>query len=403
MNEELFLRGLFRDYYSKNRLESVPSIDKREFGIGEFGKKISSRHLSFRSTLEFNDFLVRNTPFFVSFSCAYYSFPAAKPMEAKELLSADLVYEFDADDIPTDCKQEHDSWSCTCGAKGKGSISNCTSCSKPVKAEQWVCPQCIGETKKQMFGLVSLLEKELGITDGLFFNFSGSKGFHVHVRKEELQKISGSGRVELVDYLTGFSLDPQMHGFFYSGKKFLCPKKEQAVGWSQRLHLRMKSFFEADAEEFSLKAGVSFSKAQKILGEKEKFLREIDSGKLLQFSGVKPGKFWGALVASAVDAEKLSLDRSTSIDIRKILRVPDSLHGSTGLKASSLDFDKLKDFSPLDSAVVFSQKPIKLKSVNAPKFYLGGQWWGPFKEEQVQLPEFVAVYLLCRGNAALDN
>ncbi len=404
MNEEAFLKARFRDYYSRSFVDSVPAIEKREFGIGEFGKKITSRHLSFKTAKDFNFFLSREAPFYVSFSSAYYSFPAAKPMEAKELLRSDLAYEFDADDIVTDCKMLHDSWSCECGASGKGAPKNCTNCGRAVKVDEWVCPECLGEIKRQVFSLSRTLESELGISDGLFFNFSGSKGYHVHVRSEAFLDLSAQARIEVVDYLSGNTLDPALLGFFYSGKKFVAPKEKNAVGWSKRIISRLKSFFaEFSQEELSTHGGISFKAAGQVLSQKQKFFDSFNEGVLLQVPANKTEKFWNSLIAHAVELERIGIDRQTSIDMKKILRVPDSIHGSTGLLAKAIPFDGLKAFEPLKESVVFSGSPIKLKSVLAPRFYLGGQWFGPFDSTSEELPEFAAVYLLAKGHALLEK
>jgi len=149
METEVYLRGLLKGFYTKNNVDSVPDISSREFGIGAFGKKISNRHLVFKSDGELNSFLRERTPFYISYSNAHYEFPEARPMEKKSLVGADLIYEFDADDIQTDCKLKHDSWGCkSCGASGKGNLSECPECGLGVNVEEWSCSECIGETKK---------------------------------------------------------------------------------------------------------------------------------------------------------------------------------------------------------------------------------------------------------------
>ena len=81
-----FLSQKFKEYYSNHEVVSVENVHEREFGIGEFGKKISQRHLAFRNEKEFNSFLKNFSPFFVSYSLAFYQFPERKPMTAKKLL-----------------------------------------------------------------------------------------------------------------------------------------------------------------------------------------------------------------------------------------------------------------------------------------------------------------------------
>ena len=65
-----FLQGMLGGFYASAEIDSVPEISRSEFGTGTFGKKISSRHLSFRSGAELNSFLREARPFFISYSPA---------------------------------------------------------------------------------------------------------------------------------------------------------------------------------------------------------------------------------------------------------------------------------------------------------------------------------------------
>ncbi|MFH0906492.1 MAG: hypothetical protein V1824_04100, partial [archaeon] len=66
-----FIRDKFRDYYKSVFVDNLIDIPKREFGIGEYGKKISARHLSFASVKDYNNYLRAYTPFYISYSTAY--------------------------------------------------------------------------------------------------------------------------------------------------------------------------------------------------------------------------------------------------------------------------------------------------------------------------------------------
>ena len=401
MDEAQFLRKKFRDYYSRTTLRPAVRVDEREFGIGEFGKKISSRHLSFSSNDELNFFLRNEVPFYISCSAAIYKFPAARPMESKQILGADLIYEFDADDIKTPCKADHDTWKCrSCSTTGKGDVEACSNCGSGVEIDEWVCPSCLGAVKKQAKILVELLASDLGISEGLAFNFSGSKGYHIHIRDEKLQGLSPSARVELVDYLTGNSLKPENLGFFMDGKKFVCPLPGNSQGWAARILLGIKSMLnEGKVQELAVAGNVTVASAKELINKKDLILKEIDNGILFQLPGKKTEKFWVGVIDFVLNARKLNLDRMTSIDISKIVRVPDTLHGSTGLLAKTISWNSLENHNALDDAIVFSETPVKVAVVGTPKFYLGGKWWGPFNEEQVELPEFAAVYLVAKKKA----
>ena len=401
---EQFLRQKFREFYSKGTIDSVPAIEQREFGIGEFGRKISNRHLAFKNPADLNSYLRNSTPFYISYSPAYYKFPDRKPMDAKQLLKSDIVYEFDADDIKTECKQQHDSWQCgKCKATGKGAIENCTSCMNPVEIEQWVCNSCLEVVKKQVFSLLEILNNDFGISEGISINYSGSKGYHIHIRNSSFQPLSSKARIELVDYITTNDLDFSALGFYLNeDKKFICPKLSTAKGWQKKLLSKtIELFSKADEAELAVAGSTTMRELKKNFPDRQKIISELQNGTMHQLPGKKTEKFWFSLLNYSLGQLKLKIDRQTSVDMVKIIRVPNTLHGSTGLIAKAFPIESLKNFQPLDDTIAFGQNPVKLKISKAPKFSLNRQEFGPFEQAEAELPEFAAVYLLARGNAEL--
>ncbi|PIN85158.1 MAG: hypothetical protein COV47_03640 [Candidatus Diapherotrites archaeon CG11_big_fil_rev_8_21_14_0_20_37_9] len=401
---EGFLRGLLKEYYTSVSVDSVPDISKREFGFGEFGKKISSRHLEFRSANQMNNFLRDKVPFYISYSSARYEFPSARPMENKTFIDADLIYEFDADDIPTSCKMSHDSWICfDCSASGKGSPGECVECgSRKLKIEEWVCPECLNETKIQTKKLLKIIDTDFGFGEGVAINFSGSKGYHIHVRGNKIKDLSKGARLELLDYLTATNLDFKMCGFYPDKKFFLCPKRSVAKGWQKKLLDGIESLLdEGNVSKIAVAGSVRNSAAEKILKEKDNIISTTEKGFLLSVPGVKGEKFWGSVLNYLAESETLDVDRQTSVDINKIIRVPETIHGSTGLCAVRIPFEELNSFDPLKDSVVMSDSEIGLANVSCPKFYLNGNWFGPFENESFSVPSFVAFYLLARKSGEL--
>ncbi len=402
MQAQDFLKAKFREYYSTHPIEGPPSLEQREFGTGDFGIKINQRHLHFRTRDELNQFLREQAPFYISYSNACYLYPDRRPMEAKKFLKSDLVYEFDADDLKTDCKQRHDSWRCAkCGAGGPGLVENCPSCGLRVERVEWVCDECLGEVKKQVFRLLDLLADDLGLSQGISINSSGGKGYHIHVRHDSVQNLSPQARIELLDYLTATGLDFKSLGFYVTeDKKFVCPKKSEALGWSKHLLGELRGFFaQEDASPLSVYGRIGIPAAKKMLAQREKILADLDRGLLHQLPGRQTETFWNHLLQEALDRLRLNLDRQTSVDISKIVRVPNTLHGSTGLLAKTVPLDAFKAFDPLKETVVFGRQSVKVKALKAPQFSLGGERFGPFDHQVVEVPEFAAVYLLARGAA----
>ncbi|MBN1941598.1 MAG: hypothetical protein JW772_05445 [Candidatus Diapherotrites archaeon] len=403
LKEQSFLYKNFSEYYKKNEITEPPMPERREFGIGEYGKKITQRHLSFSGSREFNDFLQKTAPFYVSYSAAFYEKPAARPMSAKQLLGADIVYEFDADDIKTECKKDHDSWVCPkCGSSGKGSVAACTECGSPAKIEQWFCNSCLGEAKKQVFKLTEFLENDLGFSDGIKINFSGSAGYHIHLRSKKIHSLKQSARIELLDYLTATKIDFHSLGFAEEGRLLHFPKKEN-FAWAKRLASGLKKMIEeSDSEKIAAIAGMQHSRVKAFLQNKKTILGHMDKGILFAYPGKKNREFWFSLLEHVLSTQKLDIDRQTSIDLNKIIRVPDTIHGSTGLVAKTIPMDCLQGFKPFADALAFEKTPsIKVLINSAPKFSLGSESFGPFENTQTELPLHAAIYLVAKQAARL--
>ncbi|HLD58758.1 MAG TPA: DNA primase small subunit domain-containing protein [archaeon] len=404
IREESFLRKHFSEYYKKHPVQEPPEISQREFGIGEFGKKITQRHLVFSSQGEFNSFLQNSVPFFVSYSTALYAKPGARPMQAKEFLAGDIVYEFDADDIKTNCKQLHDSWKCPkCNAEGKGTIDFCTECGSPVRKEQWFCNECLGEAKKQVFELKEFLENDFSFSEGISINFSGSAGYHVHLRGNAIKQLPQTARIELLDYLTGNSLDLESIGFFEKEKALHCPKAG-SLGWPKKILSGLREMIETQPiEKIAAIAGVRLTpNAKNFFEKKQAILQNMEKGVFLPFPGKKSSEFWRVLVNFVFEQKRLDIDRQTSIDLNKIIRVPETLHGGTGFVAKKISFEGLKDFNAFNDALASeSSETVKVLIDKAPKFHLGREGFGPFRNSEAELPLNAAVFLLSKQKAQL--
>ncbi|MEM4326553.1 MAG: DNA primase small subunit domain-containing protein [Candidatus Diapherotrites archaeon] len=416
MNKEKILQNLIAEYYKSTYIDSIPEIEKREFGKGELGKKITNRHLAFKNSQEFNNFLREKAPFYVSYSAALYEKPEAKPMEAKKIIGSDLVFEFDADDFITECKQNHDSWECpNCKANGKGLLRECPECGSGTITNEWVCENCLTEVKKETQKLLELLKNDFGFNEGITINYSGHKGFHVHVRAKEIKKLSKSARTELTDYITGTNLEIKALGFDLQQKEkketyYKCPKKSQAKGWQKKILEGIQETLEqTNEEELAEIARKGMPKkrpietAKKILEKKQEIIENMENGKLINLQGTKGNFFWQEIIKNAITKKTIKIDRQTSIDINKIIRVPETIHGETGLIAKTIDQEKLKDFDPLKECVVLPENEIKVQNAIAPKFMLKGKKFGPYNNEEVILPTYAAFIVMAKQKSEKND
>ncbi|MCX6798970.1 MAG: hypothetical protein NTW59_02630 [Candidatus Diapherotrites archaeon] len=410
VGEQEFLLAQFRRYYEKHAVSEPPDISAREFGVGAFGQKIVKRHLSFNSSADFNSFLRKETPLFVSYSSALYKYPDKRPMDAKEMVCADLVYEFDADDLPCDCRQQHDSWRCpACNADGKGRQLKCDKCGSTTQVSEWFCEKCLGVAKEKVSVLLDFLRSDFGFEEGVVVNFSGRAGYHVHVRSKDVRALPAGARIELIDYLTANNLNIFSH-FKKEGSLLQGTPLPQARGWQLRILSEVTALLQGgDAERIAVFGNITSSQAKKMLAEKEIILKAIKEkgvlpsvlGRASAHKESQSDRFWGSFIKSVI--ERIApIDRQTSTDINKIVRVPETLHGETGLVAAKVPIEGLKGFDPLRDAVAFpAGETVNVLIDKAPSFYLGETKFGPFSGERAELPLHAAVFLLGRGAATL--
>lgn len=403
-----YLRDLFKNYYRNNPVTSPIAIETREVGIGEYGKKISSRHLSFRDVSGLNKYLVEKTPFFVSYSVGYYKFPDRRPMENKELFGADIVYEFDADDFDLPCKNEHDVWFCkACGEFGNGHKDVCPKCQGKTEITEWVCDKCLGHAKNETLRLMDFLENDFNLDPKSFVvSFSGSKGYHLRVTDKSIIPLSKSSRLQMMNYIQGKNLDLKQLGFEFKEKQWYCPSPK-SFGLSGKLLSFLKDYIiKVTTEQMISDLNITKQKATKIYDNKEVILNKMDNNILWHsFSkdSKSDAKFWEDLLNLAISKICFRIDPMSSSDIYKIMRMPDTIHGGTGFLSSTIKTkEELVNFNPLSDAVIFREDRIKRIEITRPinKFKLIEKEFGPYTiGEKIDLPEAVSVYLLLKGVA----
>jgi DNA primase small subunit len=375
--ESEFLKKHFAQYYKNNFVDSVPSLEMREFGFGIFKRKIANRNMSFFNAKEMNDFLRNESPLFFSYSNSYYKFPSKTPMLSKEWIKADLIYEFDADELGLPIEE--------------------------INGVQWFLHEHLEEAKKQVFRLIDFLVNDFGFdSKDISINFSGKAGYHVHLRSEKIQSLNKKSRIELVDYLTGFGIDYVNLGFYLDSLS--CPKPDVKGLWSKRILYGIKDLFESDSKTVSAVIKFSEKKTKKVLADKKIIFDSLDKGLLFPIDGKKKSDLWKNILDYVVLKQLSPIDRQTSVDLHKIVRVPETLHGQTGFIARTLLIEQLKDFDPFRDAIVFgSDEMIKLHIEKTPKFTLKGESFGPFENTDTSLPLFAAIYLIGKGSATLSK
>jgi DNA primase small subunit len=377
MNEENFVKEQFMRYYGRCALAMPEQPQQREFGFGTWDKKIEYRHLAFATEQELRGYLQRNTPLYVSYSTAFYEFPAARPMQRKNWLGAELVFDMDIHGCA-----RHDA--------------------------DWVCDACLSAIKGETIKLVEeFLVPDFGFSRGeMAINFSGNRGYHVHVANDAVKQMSGSARREIIDYVNGTGLDLHSLGFrpvertggaSNRGKnvKSFTGAAPETPGWAGRIARFAIAEIGRGTPESLERMSLSKGAAKKIIGRREGMLAALGAGG------------WGALPhaeeflhavlrKSRVDT---AADEGVTCDVTKLIRMPGTLHGSTGLLAKRIG--SIDDFDPLSDACALGSAAVRVRVARAPKMRIGAGEFGPFEDAITELPMSAAVYLMCKRKAVL--
>jgi DNA primase small subunit len=399
-----FVQEKFLEYYKSAFQESwIPiSFKNREFGVLLFKEKTMVRHRSFKRPNELGEFLCEFVPSDVYYSSAYYEDPAVNEMSQKHWLGADLVFDIDADHIPTSCGKVHDRWvCCNCGFSGKGiTPDKCPSCGgQKIDAKTWICEECLETTKKETRKLLDFLMGDFGFSvDEVKVYFSGHRGYHVHVESETVRSLDQLARKEIVDYIVGIGLDASLYGVKETGKMLTGPNLSDA-GWEGRIARGVYETF----QNFSLQELENIGLTKVVAGAISRQRNEaVESwkrkGPWNVVSGVG-GESWKRLVQSGIKLQSAQIDTVVTTDVHRLIRLGDTLHGKTGLKKTTVPHGRLDEFDPLKSAVAFEKGTAEIFVHESPEFRVGDTVYQPFKEQKVELPVAAALFLLCKGAA----
>ena len=401
-----FVFQKFTDYYrDPSTVIPAPLLsEQREFGYLLFKERFMVRHKRFEEISKLRSALAETVPSDVYHSCAYYENPDFD-MDKKGWLGADLVFDIDADHIPTTCNKIHDEFTCTkCGFSGRGITPEiCPACEgTKFETKTWPCELCIDSARQEAAKLIDMLDNDFGFSlNELHVFFSGHRGYHVHVEDEAVRSLDAMARKEIVDYVTGLGLaildrDAKETRGKRSAKKFSLHN----FGWNRRLKMGMQNFLLNASKEELKKAGI---KNNAILKNKETIIKRcINEGRWESINDVSV-QTWLKLADYVRDLQSSKIDTVVTTDIHRLIRMNGTLHGKTGLKKVEFSAKELQDFDPFTGAVAFKKGKVKVLVSDAPKFKLGGETLGPYKNETKELPVAAAVMLICKGRAKVAN
>lgn len=383
-----YLAGRFGDYYRGRTVTPPPDAARREWGHVPFTGGDGTTMVRHQSLLdvaggpaELGGFLAREAPRHVYFSAARYDDPGNRTMADKGWQGADLVFDLDADHLPG------------------------------VDPETTSYTEMLQECKAALQDLLDVLVRDFGFRDDqLQVVFSGGRGYHVHVRDDSVAGLDSAARREIVDYVRGIGLDEDGLIEKRPNERGTLQKTLRAEGgWGRRVHERLVSYTEHLRE---LPEADALAELQKLDGVGEKTARTIygvlqNNPEGVRAGNVELGPGAGTLVRAladrVVDEETAPIDEPVTTDVRRLIRLPGSLHGGTGFVVRRLDREAVADFEPTRDAVAdrFRGQRIMIDVTEPGPVPVGADGDDSFTvaEGTRSVREFVGVFLLARGRA----
>ncbi len=396
-SNQRFLLKAFRKYYRSNSPILPDRFTRREFGFMFFDRTYVQRHMGFARPEELNRFMIGQVPSHSYYSTSYYRRPNAPTMDEKGWMGAELIFDLDADHLD--------------GAK------------------EMTYAQMLVQIRDEMVNLVdSFLLDDLGFSeDQVHITFSGGRGYHAHVRTPDIMDLGTHERRELVDYITcsGMNID---WVFPYNrvatsqvvtgsgvrtniAKDRLIPSADSG-GW--RLKMRnglmdvVNVFCDCDVKTIKREyPSIKGSNNQTVLKAQEELRKNRGTLFVKNTMAVLSQSTQNMLVKLMKEdvAYRLSgeVDEPVTADIKRLIRLPGSVHGKSGLRVTPITREELTDFDPLQMAVPdeYSDDPVKITMRRDSTLDMKGQHFELSGETEV--PEYAAVFLVGRKMADIGH
>jgi DNA primase small subunit len=283
------------------------SVNKREFGFDHMGRGPNDRYRVFRSIDLLRKFLRYRAPFAAYSSVAFYD----KPQRRDGWIKSELVFDVDAKDIPLrDC--------------------NC----------EGVCEICLNQAREIVCSLMDTLKEDLGLKD-IHVVYSG-RGYHLRILDESVMKMDSDVRGQIVQYIIGAEIPRNEYAadeVNYKLEHFSIPFGYPLVFTKRAKYAIMHL---ADYTEMD---GVN----QKLIKDAIKYRKFLENDGWGAFRAKVGPIRYQRLISSIASLNMGLVDAKVTIDLKRILRLPSSLHSMVSMKC--MEVKNVENFDPFQEAV----------------------------------------------------
>ena len=403
------LRQAFREYYFRygKKIESPTEIQRREFAFRYMGPKGEPagmvRHLTFGSVGEILATALREVPCDLYCSNGYYRFPTY-PMQEKDWLGADIIFDIDTKDLNLPCKTDHSYFiceSCSQVTKKKQGLDRCHSCnSQNLTLESIPCEMCLEGAKKEVRKLLLMLTEDFGIAEkDIQIYFSGNDGFHIYLMDPNFQYLDAQARTDMTGYILGKGLLPETIGVYKRVTNG--PRNYGAVDTGDPHATYIKYKETGNSQNNFL---VRFPRSGLKYGWRKRLYQQLGvmdtfGSRLKNLVQQKGGYYSFKIELEKIGNELgVKIDPQVTMDIHRVFRMPGTLNSKSGL--TKMKCTDLGSFNPLYDACLLGDTETKVKTRTPVKLTLKGQTF-KIDETITSLPAYAAIYLVCKNLAVI--
>jgi len=288
-----------REYYTREwNIQKIPPfiseyLTSLEFAFDNDGSGPNDRYNAFSTPGDLSRRIKKHPPYAVYSSVSHYRVPANR----EDWLRAELVFDIDGRDLP---------------------VRRC-SCSPGQ-----VCETCLEDAREVALTLIETLRDDFGL-DQLFLIYSG-RGYHVRCSDDEAMAIENRGSI--FDYVTGSKIPKDLY---------------MVKGYSAAFR-RMTALNLSKVKELMMRG------SSRILEKRESIVDALLNRDRITLEEIIKKKALEALLQEIVILNAESVDGKCTIDIKRILRMPTSIHSKVSMICTVVrdweNFDPLRDAVP---------------------------------------------------------
>ncbi|MDO5852337.1 MAG: DNA primase catalytic subunit PriS [Methanobacteriaceae archaeon] len=285
----------------------IDSITSREFGFDHYGQGPNDRYKTFIDKQRLKRFLKTKHPFAAYSSVAFYK----KPEKRGGWIKSELVFDVDAKDIPIR--------TCDC-------------------AEGNICETCLNQAKEIVLNIDDILKEDFGLKD-IHYVYSG-RGYHIRILDESATSMDSNMRGQIVQYVTGANVPDLKNDKGYDKLQHFSVD----IGYPRRFTESVKYTINHLTKNSELE-----NVNQKLLNDVIKNRQVLNENQWGLFRQ-KIGPIRYNKVINAIARINMGItDTKVSIDLKRILRLPSTLHSKVSMKSTLIK--NIEIFDPFDDAV----------------------------------------------------